>query len=153
MSRALMKFKKYFKRKGPCRSTTESKVFEDLQDRCVPFEYETTTLTYTTPAVEHKYIPDFKIGNIFVEFKGWFKPEDRVKMLLVTTQHPELDIRMLFMKDCKLYKDSDTKYSDWCNKYGIKYAIGSTVPQEWIEEAYPKVKQIKRERKKSKKHD
>lgn len=143
----LKKFKKYFKRKGPCRSTSESKVYQDLEERCIPFEYETVTLNYTTPAVVHKYVPDFKIGNIFVEFKGWFKPEDRAKMLYVIQQHPELDIRMLFMKDCKLYKDTDTMYSDWCKKYNIKYAIGCTVPQEWINEAYPRKRKSKRKEK------
>lgn len=135
----ISRFKKYFKRKGPCRSEAESRVYKDLEARCVPFEYETETIEYTSPPVHHKYIPDFKIGSIYVEYKGWFKPEDRAKMLLITKQHPELDIRMLFMKDSKLYKDSDTRYSDWCQKYHIKYAIGETVPQEWVEEAYPKL--------------
>lgn len=150
----IQKFRKYFKRKGVCRSIRESEVYQDLENRCIPFEYETVTLEYTTPPVNHKYVPDFKIGNIFVEFKGWFKPEDRAKMLYVIKQHPELDIRMLFMKDCKLYKDSDTKYSDWCNKYGIKYAIGYTVPQEWVEEAFPKVKKVSKKIMKGKpRHD
>lgn len=139
------RFKKYFKRKGPCRSQAEAAVYEDLEARGVPFEYEKSQVIYTTPPVQHKYVPDFKIGNIYVEYKGWFKPEDRAKMLLVIQQHPDLDIRLLFMKDSKLYKDSDTRYSDWCEKYGIKYAIGTTVPQEWIDEAYPKV--VKRARK------
>ena len=71
----IQKFRKYFKRKGVCRSTKESEVYQDLENRCIPFEYETVTLEYTTPPVNHKYVPDFKIGNIFVAgMIGFFFP-------------------------------------------------------------------------------
>ena len=43
------------------------------------------------------YKPDFILNNgIIVEAKGWFKPTDRVKHLLVQEQYPDLDIRFYF---------------------------------------------------------
>jgi len=67
----------------------------------------------------------------FIEVKGYLRPEDRTKMLAAIEANPGLDLRLLFSKDNVLRKGSKTKYSDWCNKHGIKYAIG-TVPKEWF---------------------
>lgn len=56
-------------------------------------------------------------------------------MGLVINQHPDKDIRMLFMRDNYIYKGSKTKYSDWCKAHGIKYHVSAhgTVPEEWFE--------------------
>ena len=44
------------------------------------------------------YTPDFYIPetNIYIEAKGHLDKGDRVKMLLVKEQYPDLDIRFVF---------------------------------------------------------
>jgi hypothetical protein len=58
-------------------------------------------------------------------------------MALVFEQNPDLDIRFLFMRDNKISKNSKTRYSDWCKKRGIKYAVSEHghIPDEWLAEA------------------
>lgn len=95
--------------------------------------YESEYLPYT---VEAWYLPDFVITTvdgrtIYLETKGWFRPRDRQKMLSVKRNNPHLDIRLVFMKDNKISKSSKTKYSDWCEKHGFIYSVGS-IPAEWF---------------------
>lgn len=115
------------------RSNFESQVKKNLEKAKVPFEYETMKVPYTT---EHFYKPDFILSNgIIVEAKGLFLPEDRSKHLVIKKQHPELDIRFLFMKDQYIStKTKANKYSDWCKKNGFQYHIGAVIPKKWIEE-------------------
>lgn len=96
------------------------------------FKYETIRLPYV-PKVRH-YTPDFYIPetDIYIEAKGRLTREDRSKMLLIKTQHPECDIRFVFQNaKNKLYKNSNTTYGDWCNKHGFEWAE-KTVPREWL---------------------
>jgi hypothetical protein len=80
------------------------------------------------------YNPDWILPNgIIVETKGNFDAKDRSKHLLVQQQYPWLDIRLVFQRDNKLYKKSETHYSEWCKKYGILFAIGK-VPAAWLKE-------------------
>ena len=85
-----------------------------------------------------KYTPDFFIGkegnrDYIIETKGRFTALDRKKAVAITKQHPELDYRMLFEYDNKLSKGAKSRYSTWCEKNGIKYAV-RRVPEEWIKE-------------------
>ncbi len=96
--------------------------------------YETSSFPYT---IRKTYIADFTIGTrdgrtIYVETKGWFRPQDRTKMRAVKEANPTADIRMVFPQDNKLNKTSKMRYSDWCEKYGIRYHVGP-VPREWFE--------------------
>ena len=96
------------------------------------FKYETIRLPYV-PKVRH-YTPDFYMPetDIYIEAKGRLTREDRTKMLLIKQQHPECDIRFVFANaKNKLYKNSKTTYSDWCNKHGFDWAE-KTVPREWL---------------------
>ena len=96
------------------------------------FKYETIRLPYV-PKVRH-YTQDFYIPetDIYIEAKGRLTREDRTKMLLIKQQHPECDIRFVFANaKNKLYKNSKTTYSDWCNKHGFDWAE-KTVPREWL---------------------
>jgi hypothetical protein len=81
------------------------------------------------------YTPDFVLDNgIIVETKGIFDSEDRQKHLAVKAQHPELDIRFVFSNaNAKLYKGAKTRYFEWCNKYGFKWAH-RVVPEDWLKE-------------------
>jgi len=105
-------------------------------------EYESLRLLYTVPSRKATYTPDFTVrhsdGTIafVVESKGNFTEADRKKMALIRTQYPVLDVRILFQSDNKLSKSSHTRYSDWCEKRGIKCAVSRSgaIPLEWVEE-------------------
>ena len=93
--------------------------------------YESLTLSWQPPI--KKYTPDFILPNgVIVEAKGHFNIQDRLKMLCVIAQHPEKDIRMLFMNaNNKISKKSKTSYGGWCDNNGIKWAEGSYIPNDW----------------------
>lgn len=120
------------------KSLFEKKVAKCLNDNKVPFEYESMKVQYVVPAKKRTYSPDFILPNgIIVEAKGKLDRAVREKMALVIEQNPHLDIRLLFMRDNKITRTSKTRYSDWCEKRGIKYAIDEQgrIPKEWIKEA------------------
>jgi hypothetical protein len=122
------------------RSGLEKRTAEFLDISKVPYEYETVILEYVVPEKKHKYKPDFILGNgVIVEAKGRFDAATRQKMSLVIEQNPDKDIRLLFMRDNTISKSSKTKYSDWCEKRGIKYHVSSNgeLPKEWLRESKP----------------
>ena len=129
-----------FWNKKPVRSGLEARVREDLDNRGIAYEYETLKLPYIKQVCPHcnevlkkgNYLPDFIIGTLIVEAKGRFTSEDRKKHLAVKEMNPDRDIRILFQRDQKISKNSKTYYSNWCIKYNIPYAIGESVPEEWI---------------------
>lgn len=96
-------------------------------------EYETEKLKYI---VEHDYTPDFIIylksgRKIYVEAKGYFRAEDRSKLLKVREAHPSIDLRIVFQSNGKIHKLSKTRYADWCEKNNFIYSVGG-VPKEWF---------------------
>lgn len=111
------------------RSKFEENVADLFLRANVKFDYEATKVPYTIKAI---YTPDFKIGDIYIETKGLFKPEDRRKMIAVKKDNPDLDIRMWFMRDNYLTKAKKSKYSDWAKKNGYKYHVGLTFPKKWF---------------------
>lgn len=107
--------------------------FEERIAKLLPSgtKYEDESFMYTKL---HTYIPDFTLPNgVLIETKGRFTSADRTKHRLVKSQHPSLDIRFIFMRDNKLNKTSKTTYTQWAEKNGFKYAVG-TVPPEWLKE-------------------
>jgi len=115
------------------RSMFEVRIAEELNDAKVPYEYETLKIKYTR---EQVYNPDFILPNgIILEVKGKFDSNDRAKHLLIKQQHPELDIRFVFMRASqKLYKGSKSTYAEWADNHGFKYS-DKKIPAEWLEEA------------------
>ena len=79
------------------------------------------------------YLPkDKEENNFFIEVKGLFTSSDRGKHLLLKKQHPDLDLRFLFMNaNNKLYKGSKTTYGGWCDRHDYKWCQGF-VPKEWL---------------------
>tara|TARA_R100001369_G_scaffold60813_1_gene87605 strand:- start:724 stop:1098 length:375 start_codon:yes stop_codon:yes gene_type:complete len=120
--------------KNRYRSKYEDDVCGRLDDAKVLFDYETINLHYRV-IEQRKYTPDVILPNgIIIELKGRFTSSDRKKMLLVIAQHPDLDIRMVFMRPKnKLSKISRTTYAQWCDKNNIKWA-DKYIPEEWIKE-------------------
>ena len=117
------------------RSGFEHTVSKELTEAKVKFEYETTVISYIKPETNHTYTIDFTLPNgILVETKGRWVLEDRKKHLLIQKQHPELDIRMVFMNpNGKIRKGSKTTYATFCDKHEIRWAA-KTIPQEWYRE-------------------
>jgi hypothetical protein len=111
------------------RSGFERTLAAQLKSKKVKFEYESLSLNYT---ISHIYTPDFVIANgVIIEAKGKLDPQTRQKMLAVKAQHPELDIRFVFMRgENKLSKASKTTYMDWAKKHGFPASDG-TIPDEW----------------------
>jgi hypothetical protein len=117
------------------RSGFEKVIAEDMIEKKVDFAYEDKVIMYVVPAATRKYIPDFTLPNgIIVEAKGRWTLDDRKKIILVMEQNPKLDLRMLFQRDQVLNKGSKTKYSAWCDKRNIPYAVGKVIPSEWLSE-------------------
>lgn len=103
----------------------------------IMWEYEADTFAWLPP--KRKYYPDFKITNAsgyvwYLELKGKFTAQDRLKMRTVRDQNPGLDIRIMFMNPrVKLAKKSNTTYSDWATKNNFKWCSGM-IPKEWMQE-------------------
>lgn len=103
----------------------EAKIFNQLKRAKVKFLYESEKIPYVFAG---HYIPDFvletTLGKIYIETKGYLRPEHKRKMVAVKRLHPELDIRILFYSENK-------KYIKWATKNGFKYAI-DTIPKDWL---------------------
>ena len=117
------------------RSGFEHKVSDQLKENKIKFGYETTVIDYIKPETKHTYTIDFTLPNgILVETKGRWVPEDRKKHLLIKKQHPELDIRIVFMSGkTKIRKGSKTTYVMFCDKHGILWSE-KTIPESWFSE-------------------
>lgn len=132
------KFKKFKNKvtKGGFRSSFESKIAKDLKNSNIKYKYEDklSKISYIKPQTISTYLPDFILENgIIIEVKGMFTLIDRKKHALINSQHPNLDIRFVFMRPKNtIYKGSKTTYSDWCDKLGIPWC-GPKIPKEWLQ--------------------
>lgn len=87
--------------------------------------YEGISIDYVLSKV---YKPDFVVyfpdGKIrLIEAKGWFRPEDKQKMLAVKKSNPQLDIKFVL---------SNKKDAIWAERHGFDYAI-NTIPKGWFQ--------------------
>lgn len=121
-----MKYKN--KPTGKFRSKLEERIWKSRpRKRGVSYKYEADRLNYYLPKT---YIPDFTTclpnGHIiYIEVKGYFRPEDKTKMRAVKQANPDEDIRLVF----PTHDESNEK---WAKKYGFPYAIGA-IPKEWLQ--------------------
>jgi len=130
------------------RSKFEVGIAKELTKRKVGFTYETHTFKYEEPLRRNNarcadcdsvrlvrigwYTPDFFLRNgTIIEGKGRFTAADRRKQLAVQRDHPELDIKLLFMRNNRIDRRSTTTYADWAEKNGFDYSIG-TLKEEWL---------------------
>lgn len=116
------------------RSKFEARVAKQLGNKKFPIRYEDMEIKYTQPVMHRKYIPDFILPNgIILEVKGRLRLEDRKKHLWIKQQHPELDIRFVFMNaQNKIRKGSKTTYAMWCSKHGFQFC-DTIIPKSWFE--------------------
>lgn len=112
------------------RSGFEERIANQLRRCGVCYSYESLVIEYKRLST---YTPDFILPNgIIIETKGRWVTEDRTKHLLIREQHPDLDIRLVFMNAYnKLRKGSKTTYAAWCEKKGILYAH-KQIPKSWL---------------------
>jgi len=131
------------------RSKFEKQVACDLYSRGVKYEYEAYQFPYTEPLRKNRtscsdcgstqlirhgwYTPDFYLPErgLFIETKGRFTAADRRKMLSVIEGNPEDRFVMLFMRDNKIHKRSNTTYTEWCAANGIECAVLEP-KEEWL---------------------
>lgn len=129
------------------RSGFEAKIYIDLTEEGVEFEYEKESYDLWLPerrgryrcltcsddgvAKRSVYTPDFFLKNgIVIETKGRFTALDRKKAVAMKTQWPNVDYRLVFMRDNTLTRSSRTRYTEWSDKQGIPAAVGR-VPRSW----------------------
>lgn len=117
------------------RSRFEETIAKSLHDKGVDFEYETLKVSYVSA---HKYTPDIIIRNSdgsikhIIELKGRFTASDRSKHIQIRKQHPDIDIKFVFMNaNVKLHKASKTTYSMWAEKHGFTWS-NKVIPDEWL---------------------
>jgi hypothetical protein len=135
MARRKKSSKRAIAKKHGFRSGLEEDIDKSLKSRGVSGEYEQHKISYSKPATNHTYTPDFKLPNgIFIETKGRFVLADRQKHILIKSQHPELDIRFVFQNaNNKIRKGSKTTYADWCVKNNFIYS-NKEIPNSWLNE-------------------
>ena len=107
------------------RNKFETRIFRQLKRAKVNFTYEAEKIPYI---LARHYIPDFILmtptGKVYIETKGYLRPEDKAKMVAVKKLNPQLDIRILF------YARKE-QYIKWAVKHGFRYAI-EKIPKEWL---------------------
>ena len=96
-------------------------------------DYEADTFTYT---LYRNYTPDFRIERsdgtiIYIEAKGVLDRDAKAKMLAARDENPEVTFVFLFQRNNPVHKGSKMRYSDWCDKNGFDWSIG-TVKEEWL---------------------
>lgn len=109
-----------------CKNKFEKKIYRWLKRRKVIFQYEPEKIAYV---LAKHYIPDFviqtRLGKVYVEAKGYLRPEDKAKLVAVKRQNPRIDLRLLF------YAHTVSNIR-WADRNGFKYAV-ETIPLEWLD--------------------
>lgn len=114
------------------KSGFERTLDAQLRASGVVYDYEKTKIPYI---LSYNYIPDFYIPStdIFVEAKGYLRMTDQIKMRAVKRQHPELDIRFVFMEAAKKVPYTKSTHAQWAERQGFPWAEG-TIPEDWLNE-------------------
>lgn len=111
------------------KSGFERTIDANLRMRKVKFGYETLQVEYI---LNGTYNPDFILANgVIVEAKGLLDRDSKRKMVAVKKQHPELDIRFLFMDARKKVPGSKQTHGEWATKNGFPWAE-KEAPDEWL---------------------
>ena len=116
------------------RSGLEEKIAAQLRLAGINPCYESRKLPYRVEET-HNYTPDFPVTkSLIIETKGRFQTADRMKMLKIKAQYPDIEFRFVFTNSkARISKASQTTYARWCEKNGFKYA-DKLIPNEWIKE-------------------
>lgn len=78
------------------------------------------------------YTPDFFLPNgLIIEAKGQFTSSNRVTLKAVRDAHDSLDLRLVFMANNRISKNSTTTYIDWAEQFNFKWAL-KEIPESWL---------------------
>ena len=134
MSKTSRSAKRRAAQKEGYRSAFEQGIAEAAKEEGIKFEYEPEESRVKWTPKPKVYTPDFVLPNgVIVEAKGRLTVHDRTKHVMIQAQHPELDIRFVFQYNNPITKGSKTRYTDWAEKNGFKWAM-KTIPKEWFNE-------------------
>jgi len=102
----------------------------NLISRGIKFRYESKQFPYT---LYRNYNPDFEIvdHDFYIETKGLLDRDSKAKMVAVKKQHPDLDVRFVFMYPHKKIPGTKQTHAQWAEKNGFKWA-DSVAPEEWF---------------------
>lgn len=114
------------------KSGFERSFHANLRARGIKFRYESVQVPYI---LARNYTPDFEIVDhgFFIETKGLLDRDSKAKMIAVKKQHPELDIRFVFMYPNKKIPGTKQTHAQWAERNGFKWAEG-VAPEEWFNE-------------------
>lgn len=133
------------------RSGLEDEIERQLRDDGIEYGYECISLSYTKGVrggfcrscrgrdvgKRSIYTPDFILSNgVVIEGKGQFTGGDRSKLRAIKDEYPDLDLRIVFQRNNRLNKKSETRYLDWAKKNGIP-AVVLKIPSSWLEKELP----------------
>ena len=116
------------------RSKFEETFELSLKQKGIKYEYEPQKFEYT---VIKTYTPDFKIGNMYIETKGYHKgiAEWMQNLKWIRKSHPKMDLRIIFdhsIPKKKIRKGAKMNFGQWADKQNILWAE-MKLPQSWIE--------------------
>lgn len=137
-------------------SKFEAAVVNWLTDQQIDFEYESESLSYTTPVVngvcpecghkhviqERTYTPDITLADgSFIEVKGKFTPQKRTLMRHLIRSNPDRTIRFVFYNDPYMTKRKATRLTDWARQQGVEAHVwnpagGKKAAQHWLPEEW-----------------
>jgi hypothetical protein len=123
------------------RSKFEDRIEAQIKATGLKYTYEEHKLPYIIPARKATYIPDFKVGPIFIEAKGNFNirgrsADERKKLIHVKLMNPEIDLRIVFADASKpIYKGAKVTHGMWAEANGIPWADKGIIPEAWFIEA------------------
>lgn len=120
---------RYEARMAGFRSGFERTLDVQLKQSGIVYEYESLKIPYT---IAGNYNPDWTLENgIILEAKGVLDRQSKQKMVAVKRQHPELDIRFVFMDSDKRIPGGKQTHGEWAKRHGFPFASGR-IPDEWL---------------------
>jgi hypothetical protein len=134
ISKACSRLAKQTAKLAKMKSMGEVRCAADMEERGIPYSYETTVLSYQYKP--QKYTPDFDIytgdKKVIIEYKGKLDYDTRKKLLAVKECNPDVEVYLVFEKgNNKIRKGSKTTYMDWAKSKGFK-SSERTINSEWL---------------------
>lgn len=117
------------------RSELEQRVHADLIGRGLVPRYEESKVPYLVQEAK-LYVPDFQVGDVFIEVKGYWPREERMKLITVLRCNPEIKLFVAFQNPyTRIHKGSRTTYGAWASRHAIPWCsvpIPDTFLQSWL---------------------
>lgn len=89
------------------RSTWEANISRVLKNMGISYSYEPDIFQLTIQDRVLHYRPDFKIGNYYLEVKGWWNEKSKLIKNLMKDQYPDINIVYI---DSHIYKEIENDF-------------------------------------------